>query len=480
MIDADTFLLFSLIITSLPVFILSYNYLILILASLRYDAKIKRIMERSIGSINPQKVTIIISSFNERYLIERSIDSAISVDYPKDRLQTIVADDSTDETYQIAREKVSKLLIKGYDIQLIHREKRDGFKSGALNNALKFAKGEYILIMDADSILPQDILKKSIYLMKNGYSFISFKFGHANRDYNWVSKANALAIDVFETFERAGRVSLNVPFNFYGGCSLIRKDYIDEVGGWSPDIIADDMDLPCKLFLNDKNGLFIKDIVALAEDCSLLEAWKRQTARNAEGHGQCLRKYFLRIWHSRISIIWKIELTLLLIWPFASIGWLITTFIAALGLLFNFQVAPSLFQNPVYIVLVMVPAIIVSLAPLHVLRLYGQKIRENLQAIILLPYYQLSMAISNSISFIKGIFRLKYEFFRTPKYGLKGKEGEWKGRYRIGMNKISYIELLIALISGALSVIAFLNSSYFLGLNLLAFSVITLWSLYMR
>jgi hypothetical protein len=128
----------------------------------------------------------------------------------------------------------------------------------------------------------------------------------------------------------------------------------------------------------------------------------------------------------------------------------------------------------------MVPLIIVSLTPLYVLRLYGQNIRKNLQAIVLLPYYQLSMAISNSIGFIKGIFGLRYEFFRTPKYGLKGKEGEWKRRYRIGMNKLSYIELSIALVSGALSVIAFLNSSYFLGLNLFAFFVITLWSLYMR
>lgn len=90
------------------------------------------------------------------------------------------------------------------------------------------------------------------------------------------------------------------------------------------------------------------------------------------------------------------------------------------------------------------------------------------------------MAISNSISFIKGIFGLRYEYFRRPKYGLKGKEGEWKGRYRIGMNKLSHIELLIAFILGALSVIAFLESSYFLGLNFFIFSVITLWSLYMR
>ncbi|MCP8321455.1 MAG: glycosyltransferase [archaeon] len=480
MITADTLLLFLLIVTSLPVFAISYNYVILVLASLRYDAKIKRIMERSKGSINPPKVTIIISSFNERYVIERNINAAVLIDYPKDRLQIIVADDSTDETYQIAKEKVNELLIKGYDIQLIHRESRDGFKSGALNNAIKFVKGEYILITDVDCILPPDILKKTIPFMKNDYSFISFKTGYINRVYNWVSRAYALALDIFETVERAGRTCLNVPFSLQGKCSLIRKDHIDEVRGWSQDIVVDDMDLSCKLFLNGKDGLFIKDTIVLGEAPPLIEIWKRQTARNAEGYGQCLRKHFLRIWRSRISIISKLELILLLVWPFASIGWLITTFIAALGLLFNFQVAPSLFQNPVYIILLMVPAIIVSLAPLYVLRLYGQNIRENLQAIILLPYYQLSMAISNSINFIKGIFGLRYEFFRRPKYGLKGKEGEWKGRYRIGMNKLSYIELLIAFVLGALSVIAFLNSSYFLGLNLFAFSVITLWSLYKR
>jgi len=335
-------------------------------------------------------------------------------------------------------------------------------------------------MMDTDCIPPPDILKRSIPLMKNGYTFISFKTGHMNRIYNCVSRAYALALDMFETVERAGRISLKFPFSLQGKCSLIRKDHIDEVRGWSSDIVVDDMDLSCKLFLNDRDGLFIKDTIVSGEDPPLLEVWKRQTARNAEGYGQCLRKHLLRIWRSRISIIRKVELILLLVWPLASIGWLITTFIATLGLLFNFQVAPSLFQNPLYIILVMIPTIIVYLAQLYVLRLYGQKIRENLVAIILLPYYQLSMAISNSISFIKGIFRFKYEFFRRPKYDLKGKDGEWKGRYRIGMNKLSYMELLIAFLLGTLSVIAFLNSSYFLGLNLLAFSAITLWSLYVR
>ncbi|MCP8321323.1 MAG: hypothetical protein H3Z52_10360, partial [archaeon] len=325
-----------------------------------------------------------------------------------------------------------------------------------------------------------DILKNSILLVKDGYSFISFKIGHINRGYNWVSRTYALAVDIFETVERAGRISLNVPFSLQGKCSLIRKDHIDEVRGWSQDIVVDDMDLSCKLFLNGKKGLFIKDMVIPGEDSPLLEVWKRQTARNAEGYGQCLRRYFSRILRSRISVISKIELTLLLIWPFASIGWLITTFIAALGLLFKFQIAPGLFQNPVYIILIMIPAIIVLLAPSYVLRLYDQDIKKNLQSVVLLPYYQLSMAVSNSISFIKGIFGLKYEFFRRPKYGLKGKEGEWKGRYRISMSKLSFIELVIAFVLGALGVIAFLNSSYFLGLNLFAFSVLTLWSLYMR
>ncbi len=480
MVNSDTILLFFLISTSLPILILSYNYIVLIIASSRYDAKTRRIMERSKESIKLPKVTAIIPSFNERYLIERSIDAAISLDYPRERLQIIVADDSTDETHQIVEQKVSKLHIKGYDAQLIHRERRDGFKSGALNIALKSAKGEYILTMDADCIPPNDMLKKSIPLMKNGYSFVSFKTGHINRAYNWISRAYALALDMLETVERAGRISLQVPFSLQGKCSLIRKDDIDEVGGWSQDIMVDDIDLSCKLFLNGKDGLFIKDMIVPGEDCSLLEVWKRQTSRNAEGYGQCLRKYILRIWRNRISTIRKVELFLLLVWPLASVGWLVTTFFAAMGLLLNFQVAPSLFQNPIYVTSIMIPAIIVSLAPLYVLRLYGQRVRENLQAVVLLPYYQLSMAISNSISFIKGILGLRYEFFRRPKYGLENKEGEWRGRYRIGMNKLSYIELFIAFILGALSVTAFLKSSFFLGLNLFAFFVITLWSLYMR
>ncbi|MEM3383246.1 MAG: glycosyltransferase [Nitrososphaerales archaeon] len=442
--------------------------------------KIKKIMESSKRLINPPKITIIISSFNERYVIERGINSAKSIAYPKDKLQIIVADDSTDETFQIAKNKVNELLTEGYDIQIIHRDRREGFKAGALNNSLKFAKGDYILIMDADSILPKDILMKSIPLMEEGRAFISFKIGHFNRDYSWVSKACALSVDTYETLERAARNVLNLPFCLSGACSLIRKDYLERVGGWSQDILTDDMDISCKFFLKGKNGLFIKDIIVPGEDPPILEAWKRQTARNAEGIAQCLRKYFLSILRSKICIISKIEFILLLIWPFASIGWITTTLFGVLSLLFKFQVTSSLFQNPIYIISVMTPATIIFFIPCYVLKLYDQDIKKNLLTIILMYYYQLSMAISISISCIKGIFGLKHEFFRTPKYGLKDSEGQWKGRYRIFMNKISILELLIAFILGALSVIAFLNSSYFLGLNLLTFSIITIWSLCVR
>lgn len=480
MINIDTLLLFILIFTSLPLLSISYNYLILITASIKYNAKIKKIIGSSKGFANPPKVTVIISSFNERYVIERGINSAKVIDYPKDKLQIIVADDSTDETFQIAKNKVSELLTEGYDVQIIHRDGRDGFKAGALNNALKFAKGDYILIMDADSIPPKDILRKSIPLMEKERAFVSFKIGHVNRNYSKVSKACALLVDMYETLERAARNVLNLPFGLSGACSLIRKDYLEQVGGWSQDVLTDDMDISCKFFLNGKNGLFIKDIIVPGEDPPFLEAWKRQTARNAEGISQCLRKYFLKILRSKISITSKIEFILLLIWPFASIGWIVTTLIGALSLLLKFQVAPSLFQNPIYIVLVMAPAIIVFFIPLYVLKLYNQNIKENLLTIVLMYYYQLSMAISISISCIKGIFGLKHEFFRTPKYGLKGNEGQWKGRYRIFMNKISFLELLVAFSLGTLSIIAFLDSSYFLGLNLLAFSIITIWSLYAR
>jgi len=480
MINLDILLLFLIIFTSLPFFAISYNYLILITASIKYNAKINRIMGSSKELTDPPKVTVIISSFNERYVIERGIISAKAIDYPKDKLQIIVADDSTDETFQMAKNKVEEISAKGYDIQIVHRERRDGFKAGALNNALKFAKGDYILIMDADSIPPKDILKKSIPLMEEGRAFVSFKIGHINRDYSWVSKACALLVDIYDTLERAARTVLNVPFNLSGACSLIRKDCLKQVGGWSPDVLVDDLDISCKFFLNGKNGLFVKDIIVPGEDPPLLESWKRQTARNAEGYSQCLRKYFLRILRSRISTFSKIEFILLLIWPFASIGWITTTFIATLGLLFKFQVAPSLFQNTIYIILVMIPTIITFFASLYVLKLYGQKIKKNLPTIILMYYYQLSMVIANSISCIKGIFGLRSEFFRTPKYGLKGNEGQWVGRYRICVSKISLLELLISFALGALSIIAFLNSSYFLGLNLLAFSAITIWSLYKR
>ncbi|MCP4053280.1 MAG: glycosyltransferase, partial [Mesoflavibacter sp.] len=196
---------------------------------------------------NPEEVpyvTIQLPVFNELYVMDRLLDNISLIDYPKDKLEIQVLDDSTDETVITTKAHVDKLAATGLDIKHITRTNRQGFKAGALKEGLEIAKGEFIAIFDADFLPDQDWLQKTIPYFKNDkIGVVQTRWAHINRDYSTLTKIQAFALDAHFTLEQVGRNSKGHFINFNGTAGVWRKDCIIDAGNWEGDTLTEDLDL---------------------------------------------------------------------------------------------------------------------------------------------------------------------------------------------------------------------------------------------
>ncbi|MDA4117312.1 MAG: glycosyltransferase, partial [Thaumarchaeota archaeon] len=255
------------LVLSIPVFALEYYWVFLLWNSLRYPRDLG--VEEVTLQDHPM-VSILIATFNERYVIERSLEAMKGLDYPKDRLQVVVADDSNDQTVELIDEKLRDLNLSGIKAIVSRRPSREHFKCGALNKAMESVVGDYVLLLDADSIIPPDAISKGIDTMERHprASFISFRYGHYNRNYNIVTRMFALTQDIGDTLSKMGAYKIDAPFSAQGGMALVRAKDLRDVGLWSNERIADDTDISIKLYLAGKRGIYLSSVKVMAEDPS--------------------------------------------------------------------------------------------------------------------------------------------------------------------------------------------------------------------
>ena len=188
-------------------------------------------------------VTVQLPIFNELYVVQRLIEAVSKIDYPKELLQIQILDDSTDETRKICAEEESKLRAAGYDVELIQRDERLGFKAGALENGMHSAKGEYIYILDADFVPGPEILHKMIHFFTDEkVGMIQTRWGHINKKYSILTRVQALFLDGHHAVEQTARSRSGRFFNFNGTAGFWRKSAIIESGGWEHDTITEDLD----------------------------------------------------------------------------------------------------------------------------------------------------------------------------------------------------------------------------------------------
>lgn len=436
------------------IFILCYSIvqLSLVYSYLKNRKKIAKQLSKIKQIDELPLVTVQLPVFNELYVIERLIDAVANFNYPKDKLEIQVLDDSTDETVEIIKNRVDFWSKQGINIQQIIRPNRVGFKAGALDYAMDFCKGEFIAIFDADFVPEKDFLIKTVpYFQDKKIGVVQTKWEHLNRDYSLLTKLQAFALDAHFTVEQGGRNFANHFINFNGTAGIWRKEAIIDGGGWKADTLTEDLDLSYRAQLKGWKFLFKEDIGSPAELPAEMNALKSQQFRWTKGAAECTVKNLGKVInHSNYHFWTKINAIFHLMNSFLFIA---IFSIAILSIpLFILKV-----NHPEYETFFKLAALsLFSFAVIGILYFisFSQKYKNKGIAFLHFMYYfplfvsfSMGLSLHNSIAVTEGYMGKKTPFIRTPKFSLTNKSGSWKGsKYnKVSISWVTITESLLAL-----------------------------------
>lgn len=391
-------------------------------------------------------VTIQLPLFNEMYVVERLINSVCEIDYPKNKLEIQVLDDSTDETVKITARAVEQKKNEGFDIIHVRRTNREGFKAGALKEGLKTAKGEYIAIFDADFIPDKNFLRKTLsFFTDENIGLVQTRWEHLNGDFSLLTKAQALALDGHFVIEQSVRNKAGFFINFNGTGGVWRKECIEDAGNWHADTLTEDLDLSYRAQLNGWRFVYLKDFTSPAELPSEINALKSQQFRWTKGAIETAKKILPLVWKSDVPMRVKLQstfhLTNNIVFPFILLAAILNVpliFIKNSGSHELYFAVMSLF--------------VLAFISSFLFYLYSQKdVRADWRKkIVLFPLFMagsMGFAVNNSRAVMEGLLSRKSEFVRTPKFKLENEKDSWVGkRYtnrKIGLSV--YVELIMAI-----------------------------------
>ena len=253
-------------------------------------------------------ITVQLPIFNEQFVIDRLIEAVCNLEYPKDKLDIQVLDDSTDETQEVAAGIVERYAALGNPIVYIHRTNRHGFKAGALDEGLKVAKGEFIAIFDADFVPPPDWLMRVIHhFAEPDVGMVQTRWTHLNRDYSLLTRIEAILLDGHFILEHGARSRTGDFFNFNGTAGMWRRQAIYDGGGWQHDTLTEDTDLSYRSQMTGWRFKYQPEIECSSELPIEMTAFKTQQARWAKGLIQTSIKLLPRIWRSDVPRKIKVE-----------------------------------------------------------------------------------------------------------------------------------------------------------------------------
>ncbi|HSD05254.1 MAG TPA: cellulose synthase family protein [Nitrosopumilaceae archaeon] len=390
-------------------------------------------------------VTIQLPIYNERYVAARLVNSVCSMDYPKEKMCIQVLDDSDDDTYDILENLIQDYKKKGFDISHIRRENRKGYKAGALRNAMKFAKGNFIAIFDADFIPPSWFLKKAIpYFAQSEIGLIQCKWGHVNEKYSALTQAQALSLDFHFLIEQKAKSNSHLYMSFNGTAGIWRKECIEDAGGWHTATLVEDLDLSYRAQMKGWKCLFLPDIVVDAELPVQMNAAKRQQFRWAKGSIQCAIKLMGDVVVKKIPFDTKIQafvqLTRHIVHPLMLIQFLILPIL--LQAKFNLYVISVLPLLTIVAYLAMGPLVYIMI----IRNLWQQSWKSKTLAYFYLLFYSAGMSVNNTVAVFDALLGKKNEFLRTPKYGIVKKSDDWRDKaYNLPFTKTTLLEIFFGI-----------------------------------
>jgi cellulose synthase/poly-beta-1,6-N-acetylglucosamine synthase-like glycosyltransferase len=393
-------------------------------------------------------VTVQLPMYNEMYVAERIIDCVAMQEYPKECFEIHVLDDSTDETVEIVARKVAEYKAKGFNIEHIHRTNRQGYKAGALQEAMPRARGEFMAIFDADFTPRHDFLRTTMtYFADPKVGIVQTRWEHINADYSILTKLQALQLNVHFTIEQAGRSYGNLLLQFNGTAGVWRKKVIEEAGGWQSDTLTEDLDLSFRAQIMGYKIQYLEKLESPAELPIEMNGLKGQQFRWNKGGAQNARKLLRLVWNTdKLNMVQKLHATSQLL-AYGVFLWVFIAAVSSIPLAFAFSELG-------------ISTHFLSFSVLGLFSVAGIYYTANVQAALsrtttpatfwekvrffglFLSFLPISMGLSlyNAIAVIEGYMGKASSFVRTPKYGITGQQNTFKKASYVA-KKISWVTI---------------------------------------
>jgi cellulose synthase/poly-beta-1,6-N-acetylglucosamine synthase-like glycosyltransferase len=399
-------------------------------------------------------VTIQLPLYNEATVVDRLLTAAGAMDYPKDRLEIQVLDDSSDETRVIAQRKVQELCAMGLDAAYVRRPNRHGYKAGALDYGLASAKGELVAVFDADFVPQPEFLRAVVgHFADPGIGMVQTRWGHMNRDHSLLTGVQALMLDGHHLVENRARSAAGCFFNFSGTGGIWRRKAIDTAGGWQHDTLTEDLDLSYRAQLAGWRFLYRADVVTPAELPEDMSALRAQQYRWAKGTVQTARKLLPVIFKADIGNMRRFE----------ALFHMTPHFAYPLMMLLSILLLPALWLMPATdfrtMLVVDLPLCIGATGSLVTFyaaaeRAQGRGIWGAVRRMPALIALGAGLAPHLTKAVFEGMSAMAGEFVRTPK------RGENRGRYR-QRAQLPIVEALLMVVSLTSVVVAFETNHWF-------------------
>ncbi|HEX9637237.1 MAG TPA: cellulose synthase family protein [Acidobacteriota bacterium] len=407
-------------------------------------------------------VTVQLPIYNEMYVVTRLIDAVCRLDYPRERLEIQVLDDSTDETQQIAHAAVERYRAQGYDIHYLHRTDRLGFKAGALDYGMRRARGEFLAIFDADFIPAPEILRRTIdFFTDAGVGMVQVRWGHINRDFSILTQVQSMFLDGHFVLEHGARNRSGRFFNFNGTAGVWRRSCIIDAGGWQHDTLTEDLDLSYRAQLEGWRFVFLPQIVSPAELPVEMNAFKTQQHRWAKGSIQTGRKLIPKLLRS--SLPWTVKLEAL----FHLTNNVAYLLMIALSLLMFPAMAIRVKMGWSKTLFIDLPIFLLASASFSTFYFFAQReiYRDWMQRLKYIPFLMslgMGLSVNNAKAVLEALLGLDTEFRRTPKYRIESNRDQWKDkRYRGQIDPLVLIELALGVYFTVTLYYAIVSGLYF-------------------
>ncbi len=412
-----------------------------------YVTKRKERVNPEVNSGFQPLVTVQLPVYNERYVVERLLEAISRLNYPREKIEIQILDDSTDDTTAIILKKIESMRHLRLDIKLIHREARTGYKAGALDHGLKLAKGEFIAIFDADFIPDENFLTDTLHFFSDSsIGAVQTRWAHLNKDYSMLTQLQAFGLDAHFSIEQGARSKAGSFINFNGTCGIWRKQCITDAGGWSSDTLTEDLDLSYRAQLKNWTFKYLEEISTPGELPVIMPAIKAQQYRWNKGGAETARKIFGDVVRSRMGVINKMHAFFHLYNSSVFLSLLLAA-ISSVPMLFIKKGHPEIdwmfALGNIFLLGFMSISVFYWIATK---RFNKNPFRTFFNLFPLFLVVSMGLSLHNGIAVIEGLLGIKTPFVRTPKFNIQ-KGQSWRNNIYVHpkLNAITVLEGLLCL-----------------------------------